>query len=100
VVLIEGVVKDNAVQPGKSAVIPIHHLGFQDDSVRPLIGCRKPFHQLIRARAPRALSIDHSPVLRAPADVPIELTIRHVHDADLRQSAAIWFRFPSGTRGA
>src|SRR5712691_3588205 len=90
--LIESIVKDNPTQPRKTPGVPVVEIGFQDNLIRTHIGSGEPLHELIWARAPRALPVDHSPVLRAPPDIPIKLAVGHMHNANLRQRSTVWFR--------
>jgi hypothetical protein len=82
--LLQGIVKDNPLQPGEPRRVPIVQIGFQDDSIRTLIRCRDAFYQFVWARAPRASAFDDSPTLLSPAEFAIELTVAHMHGSELQ----------------
>ena len=86
VVLGQRVVKDDPLQPRQPGRVPILRIGFQDDPVRPFVWEGEAFHQLIRARAPRASALDNSPTLLPPAEFAIELAIADMHEDKLGQA--------------
>ena len=88
--LLQGVVKDNPLQFGKPRGIPVVQIGFQNNSIRTLIGCRDAFYQFVWARAPRASAFNDSPTLLSPAELPIELAVAHMHGSELGQGSTVW----------
>src|SRR5262249_15337623 len=68
-------------------------MGFKDHPVRAKIGRRGPFHQLIRPSAPRARSVENSPLLLPPAtEFPVKLPVADVQPGEPDQRPPIWFR--------
>jgi hypothetical protein len=83
VVWLEGVVKDEALYTRKPGVIPVVGISFQHDAVGTFLREGEAFHQLVRPCAPRARAVEDSPVLLAPAEFAIELSVAHMQDAEL-----------------
>src|SRR5262249_40034600 len=78
----------------------IMRIGFQDDAVRALIREGEAFHQLVRARAPRASAIQNSPTLLPPPEFAIKLAIADMHDGQFGYGSTIrfWKHKPGGVR--